>query len=175
MTEGSLRYIRGDATRPVGDGPRLLLHVVNDIGRWGAGFVLALSRRWSLSEEAYYSLDKHGQGFPLGLAQVVKVEENLWVVNMIGQHGVGIKGKKTPPIRYEAIREALQSVVQTAKDPALRGPYKACSIHCPKFGAGLAGGDWGVIEEIIKDELVSEGLNVTVYEFDLQDGLLTQG
>lgn len=162
-TEGSLTYVKGDATKPAGTGPRFIIHVCNDLGLWGAGFVLAISRRWPRPERAYYALGPH---YPLGLAQMVKVEESLWVVNMIGQRGVGRRGGGPPPIRYDAVRKALQSVAKSAEDPAYRGPYKAVSIHCPKFGAGLAGGDWAVIEQLIQEELVDKGLAVTVYEFD---------
>lgn len=43
----------GDATQPEGTGPRVLVRVCNDQGLWGAGFVLALSRRFKAPEAAY--------------------------------------------------------------------------------------------------------------------------
>ncbi len=43
MTE--IRYVTGDATRPVGDGDKIIVHVCNDIGGLGRGFVAALSKR----------------------------------------------------------------------------------------------------------------------------------
>ena len=158
--------MKGDATAPAGEGPKLLLHVCNDIGSWGSGFVLAVSRRWPEPEAAYRQLGSQG-GYRLGQTQLVEVEKDLWVVNMIGQHGIRKKrGKSEPPIRYEAIRHALREVAFHAKLPLVLGPYKSASIHCPKFGAGLAGGDWQVIEQLILEELVDKGLDVTVYEFD---------
>ncbi|MFJ9320094.1 macro domain-containing protein [Streptomyces globisporus] len=36
--------VRGDATAPQGKGVKLILHVCNDLGGWGKGFVLG---RWS--------------------------------------------------------------------------------------------------------------------------------
>lgn len=163
----TLSYVKGDATDPAGEGSRFIIHVCNNLGLWGAGFVLALSRRWPQPEEAYYAMEQEEDGYRLGKIQIVKVEENLWVVNMIGQHGVGRKREKSlPPIRYKAIREALRQVAFYADSVSYKGPYKSVSIHCPKFGAGLAGGDWSVIEQLLKEELVEKGLNVTVYEFD---------
>lgn len=165
---GSLTYVKGDATQPAGTCPRFIIHCCNTLGLWGAGFVMAVSRRWPQPEEHYY--DWHcalgGASISLGLTQMVEVEENLWVVNMIGQSGVGRDRSGRPPIRYDAIREALRTVAGTALDPAYRGPYKACSIHAPRFGAGLAGGDWAVIEQLIKEELVAKGLSVTIYDYD---------
>ena len=48
-----LRYHTGDATRPQDAGPRVVVHLCNDIGAWGRGSVLALSARW-LQPEARY-------------------------------------------------------------------------------------------------------------------------
>lgn len=30
-------YIKGGATAPIGDGTKLLVHICNDIGKWGKG------------------------------------------------------------------------------------------------------------------------------------------
>ena len=43
---GEITYIRGDATAPSAKGIKLIAHVCNDIGGWGKGFVVAVSRRW---------------------------------------------------------------------------------------------------------------------------------
>ncbi len=37
----NINYITGDATRPAGPGPHIIVHVCNDIGEWGRGFVVA--------------------------------------------------------------------------------------------------------------------------------------
>jgi O-acetyl-ADP-ribose deacetylase (regulator of RNase III) len=34
----------------------------------------------------------------------------------------------------------------------------------PRIGAGLAGGDWATIAQIIQDELCAHDVNVTVYD-----------
>ena len=38
-------HVIGDATQPLGDGPEIIVHVCNDIGGWGRGFVVALFYR----------------------------------------------------------------------------------------------------------------------------------
>lgn len=40
-----IRCIQGDATRPDTDGPVIIVHVCNDVGGWGRGFVVAISKR----------------------------------------------------------------------------------------------------------------------------------
>jgi hypothetical protein len=49
----ALNYVIGDATEPQGAGPKVLAHCCNDLGRWGAGFVVALGRRWPITKKAY--------------------------------------------------------------------------------------------------------------------------
>ena len=49
----TIEFMTGDATKPVGDGPKIIVHICNDIGGWGKGFVLAISKRWQEPEAAY--------------------------------------------------------------------------------------------------------------------------
>lgn len=41
----TIHYLKGDATNPVGPGPKIIAHICNDIAAWGKGFVLAVSMR----------------------------------------------------------------------------------------------------------------------------------
>ncbi|MCA1222448.1 Appr-1-p processing protein [Streptomyces sp. 8L] len=153
-----LRYVTGDATNPPGTGPRIIAHVCNDIGAWGRGFVTALSRRGKEPEVAYrgWYRDRDRSGFALGAVQLVPVHHALWVANMIGQHGIRRAGGQ-PPIRYEALEEALGRV-------AIYALHLKASVHMPRIGASLAGGDWQRIEPLIIDRLCGRGINVTVYD-----------
>lgn len=167
----SITYIKGDATIPVGDGKKYIVHVCNDIGGWGRGFVLALSNKWETPEKKYREWNRNGFyelpdmskcKFELGNIQVVPVEDNLSVINMIGQHGcypTVVNGEKIQPIRYEALKECLHKVAKLAK-------ANNVSVHMPMIGAGLAGGDWTVIEGIINNTLIQSGVDTTVYVFD---------
>lgn len=154
----AVRYTVGDATAPPGTGPRIIAHVCNDIGGWGRGFVMALSRRGREPETAYrtWYRDRDRNDFALGAVQMVSVHENLWVANMIGQHGIRRAGGR-PPIRYEAVEEALGRLAEHALD-------LGASVHMPRIGAGLAGGDWARIEPLIQERLCERGLDVTVYD-----------
>jgi hypothetical protein len=48
-----VNYIVGDATNPQTKGNKIIVHVCNDIGGWGKGFVLAISKRWKQPEQQY--------------------------------------------------------------------------------------------------------------------------
>jgi hypothetical protein len=63
------------------------------------------------------------------------------------------------PIRYEAVETSLIKVAIEAKK------IKA-SIHMPRIGCGLAGGRWKEIELIIQKVLLSQNLDVYVYDFE---------
>jgi O-acetyl-ADP-ribose deacetylase (regulator of RNase III) len=154
-----IRFARGDATDPEGHGPRIVAHVCNDIGAWGRGFVLALSRRWGEPEAAYREWHAAGAeaGFALGGVQFVQVEPSIWVANMIGQHGVR-RSTAGPPIRYEALTDCLARVADKARD-------LGASVHMPRIGCGLAGGDWSRVEQIVQGTLSERGVPVTVYDF----------
>ena len=63
-------------------------------------------------------------------------------------------------------QKLLNEVAKAALDSKYRGEAEKVSIHAPKFGAGLAGGDWKQIEGFVQRCLVDKGLDVTIYEFD---------
>lgn len=159
-----MKVLHGDATDPQGPGQKLILHVCNDIGGWGAGFVLALSHRWSEPEQAYHDWhrgketpERRDPPFELGQVQFVPVTKEITVANMLAQHHVIGQGGK-PPIRYDALRRCLERIAEYA----LQG---GMSLHFPKFGAGLAGGDWQIIETMIAEILTDKGLSCTLYEY----------
>jgi len=162
-------YLKGDATKPQGDGVKIIAHIVNSAGGWGAGFVVALSKRWKAPESRYRKWFKEGAGFELGEVQLVLVEDepdHLWVANMIAQVGYGRRGSAQhkslaleepdrPPIRYEALQVCLTKVGEQAR-------RRRATIHMPRIGSGLAGGDWKIIEGIIIKTLGD--LQVFVYD-----------
>ncbi|MFJ7998919.1 Appr-1-p processing protein [Streptomyces sp. NPDC096310] len=154
----SIHYAVGDATTPPGTGPRIVAHVCNDIGAWGRGFVMALSRRGPEPEAAYraWYRDREQNDFALGAMQLVPVHENLWVANMIGQHGIRRAGGH-PPVRYEAINAALNGLGEHAA-------RLNASVHMPRIGCGLAGGGWARIEPLLEKQLTTRGVDVIVYD-----------
>jgi O-acetyl-ADP-ribose deacetylase (regulator of RNase III) len=154
-----LTIIKGDATSPQAKGPKIIAHVCNDIGGWGAGFVVAISRRWKEPERDYRDWHRRraGNDFGLGAVRLVQVQPDLWVANMIGQHGIKA-GSQGPPIRYDAVQRCLT----TLAEHALR---LGASVHMPRIGCGLAGGSWDKIEPIITRTLCERDIPVTVYDF----------
>ncbi|MFN8888392.1 MAG: hypothetical protein ACK5WF_13105, partial [Cyclobacteriaceae bacterium] len=112
-----IKYLKGDATQPVGNSNRIIVHVCNDIGGWGKGFVVAVSKRWKEPEIQFRNWAKSGEKFELGEVQFVQVEPTLWVANLIGQHDIKRKGQDgVPPVRYDAIRAGISKVSIFARE-----------------------------------------------------------
>ena len=124
-----IQYIKGDATSPQAKGVKIIAHICNDIGGWGKGFVLAISKRWKEPESAYreWHRNRAKNDFQLGNIQVIQVDTYIYVANMIGQRGIKT-GSKGVPIRYEAVEKALEQLTQEAQK-------LEASVHIPLFNA----------------------------------------
>lgn len=152
----------GDATQPHNepyvDGAQIVAHICNDIGRWGKGFVLALSKRWPEPETVFKQAFLHKENCALGDVQFVPVTPQITIANMVAQHGIVVKGQiAAPPIRYEALEIALAKVAGAALE-------RNATVHMPRIGCGLAGGRWEIIEPIIEKQLVARYVAVVVYD-----------
>lgn len=165
MDRGQLITVVGDATDPNQPANENIIipHVCNDIGAWGAGFVLALSRKWDEPERDYLNYCKTHKSNILGETIFTNVGNDIWVANMIAQRGVD-GFETTRPLRYASLVTCMQSVTEYGWHIAsiVGGPV---SIHCPKFGSALAGGNWEFITALIQDLWLDCGFDVTVYEF----------
>jgi hypothetical protein len=138
-----LKSVVGDATRPEGDGPKVLVHVCDDLGLWGAGFAKAVSKRWKGPERDYRAACKAGE-LKLGVARFVEAEPGLTVASLVARRGV-----RRVQLRPEALREALGAAARYARE-------KKASVHMPRIER------WKDVERILRDTL--RGLRVTVYD-----------
>lgn len=155
-----IEYVTGDATTPIGAGGKIIVHICNDQGGWGAGFVLAISKKWKEPEENYRNWYRNrtefkgDDAFELGNVQIVATsDKDIFVANMIAQHGFG-----GIAVKYDMLRKCLGKVAIAAKE------HNAI-VAMPLIGTGLAGGSWNLIEPIIEDELCKKNVTVTVYRF----------
>lgn len=151
----SINYVVGDATRPICEGTKIIAHVCNNKGGWGAGFVLAVSKKWSEPETCYRSAALNND-LLLGKTMFVNVEDGIVIANMIAQNGY--KSEENPcPLDYTALGICLDDVRNFADEIG-------ASVHMPRIGCGLAGGKWDDIEPIIKSNLCAFGVPVYVYD-----------
>jgi O-acetyl-ADP-ribose deacetylase (regulator of RNase III) len=156
-----INYVIGDATEPVGDGPKLVAHICNDQGGWGRGFVMALSGKDEQPERLYRKMAVE-RPLELGSVQMCLFGPQadgspVFVANMVAQHGY-MSLANPVPLDYKALRECLDVVGQEAADIG-------ASVHMPRIGCGLGGGSWDTVEEAILAILVDVyKVDVTVYD-----------
>lgn len=159
-----MKYIEGDLFTGIvenyslPDTTTFIPHVCNDINKWGSGFVVPLGTHFPEAKTEFYA---YARNTPyLGELQMVQAQKVPVVIcNMFAQKGTRPDAEGRPPIRYDALMKCMIAV----KEEALRiQKYnKKVIIACPMFGAGLAGGDWPVIEAMILK--LWDGLDVNVY------------
>lgn len=155
-----ITYLTGDATNPAISGPKIVAHICNDIGGWGKGFVLAISKRWPEPESKYrtWFAERESNDFALGAVQFVSVADELWIANMVAQHKINRADDGTPPIRYDAVEACLARLASFASE-------QGATIHMPRIGCGLAGGKWDEIEPLIDRTCGMVDVSVFVYDF----------
>jgi len=136
----------------------VIVHICNDIGKWGKGFVMAISKKWKQPELEYRQWYKMNNDFLLGNVQFINVENDIWVANLIGQHKINKDENGNPPIRYDSILSGLEKL-------SLYAIENKASVHMPRIGCGLAGGTWDKIEPLVITALTEKNISVTVYDF----------
>lgn len=148
----SIQFVTGDATQPNGSGLRVICHICNDRGAWGAGFVVALSRHWLEPERLY----REHSSLELGEVMFATVEDDIMVANMVAQHGFPTR-ERPCALDYAALETCLRTVARFCLE-------QGASMHAPRFGAGIAGGDWNKIEQLIVSSVLTVGVPVTIYD-----------
>ena len=162
-----IHYQEGDATRPlIKTGTRVIAHICNDAGKWGAGFSGALSKEWDDPEEFFRKQFRYAKNrFKLGAIQWVFVDLELAVVNMIAQEGVR-DVMNIRPIRYEALEKCLNKLAEGCHGligDSTKVNKRKVTLHMPRIGTGLAGGSWDIIGPMIEDAF----WDLDVYVYDL--------
>ena len=128
-------------------------HVCNNIDLFGAGFAAETARHYPIVKENYHLLGKSFLQNNLGYVQFVEVlsdkkyEHKLVFANMIAQRGIINKTSNPRPLNYLALVKSMVGVSQYIS----KNFDGDIQIHAPKFGCGLAGGNWKFVEELIND------------------------
>lgn len=162
----SFTEVRGnviDVARKVAAGGRevLLPHVCNDFGVMGAGVARMLAQAFPSVDTEYARLCQSGDPV-LGTTVSEHVEPHLFVMNMIAQAGFS-NGGELPPLQYGALVHCMENVLSLAR--AHEEMELKVTIVAPRFGAGLAGGEWNVIRAIIHEIWVHNGVPVIICNY----------
>lgn len=128
-------------------------HVCNNTNHFGAGFAFAVSEKYPIVKENFHML---GNKAKLGKVQYVIANQNkthrtqLIFANMIAQNRT--IGRDNPrPLNYAALVSCMIDIKKHAENLTSNSESDKIEIHCPKFGSGLAGGNWNFISDLIID------------------------
>jgi hypothetical protein len=141
----------------------IIPHVCNNVNAFGAGFAADIANRFPEVKANFHLLGKNAR---LGNVQYVNVATDqqykytLTVANMISQNKL-ISPKNHRPLNYAALVYCMSNVRNMALKLKNSVEGTSVEIHAPKFGSGLAGGNWNFILDLIDD--VWYDLDVFIY------------
>jgi hypothetical protein len=142
-------------------------HVCNNIDLFGAGFAAQVSEYYPEVKANYHVLGKNFLKNNPGHSQIIKVYENqkyrhkLYFANMIAQNGVR-GGSNLRPLNYAALVKSMVQISSFIRmNTGFLNKNENVEIHAPKFGSGLAGGNWNFISDLIED--IWGNYNVFIY------------
>lgn len=123
-----------------------IVHGCNAQGVMGSG-VARIVRDDYPAVYNFYVEQYNKYGLKLGDVQFVH-DNGKTIVNAITQHLYGKPAEPTRFVDYDAVADCIKTVNQVLK---LSG---YTDVALPMIGAGLGGGDWRVIEQIIEREMI---------------------
>ena len=142
----------------------VICHQVNIHGTMGGGIAYYLAQKYPGLEESYQSYINdfkmfQGEGWEksiLGSVFYHIVNADLIIANCFSQYPDKVNGSLTS---YDAVIECLNTVTN---DFERDGDF---SIKIPfQYGCGIAGGNWNIIKEIIKDSDIDVITRVSDYQ-----------
>ncbi len=148
-----IEYIKGDVFTTDCD---VIAHGCNAQGVMGRGVAKQLKQRYPDAFQVYrdYCLSNNRDASILGVV-VWSVEKKIIIANCITQEFYGSPDRHD--VDYDAVRKCMAHMEAKAKVQGFK------TIAMPKIGAGLGGGDWNTIAQIINIEI--QDLKVKVYEW----------
>ena len=139
-----IEYKVGDLLQNVKSG--VVMHCVNSRGVMGSGFAKQLKQLYPKAFASYKEAIDAGAG--LGHVDYCLID-NLYIVNCFAQKNYGYDGKRY--VNYIALAKCLDQLFSDIRELNTKIKTQRYAVHFPTIGAGLAGGDWTIIEQLIND------------------------
>jgi O-acetyl-ADP-ribose deacetylase (regulator of RNase III) len=132
-----IRYVQGDL---LASNLEVIAHGCNCHGVMGSGIAAQIRDKWPNVYEVY-KLKHRTMGLELGTILPVRTLDGRLVINCMTQDNFGRSGDRF--VSYDAVESCMAQMNAAAPS------WGVAEIGMPKIGAGLGGGDWETIEEII--------------------------
>jgi ribA/ribD-fused uncharacterized protein len=149
----TIKYVDGDLIKLADEGRfDVIAHGCNCFCVMGAGIAPQIKNKYP---EAY-AVDCETTAGDVNKLGTITYTKNTTptVVNIYSQYDTKGRREGKIDLDYDALRSGMQ---------AIKDNFSGKRIGMPKIGAGLAGGDWDVIEKIIIDELFGEQITIVNY------------
>lgn len=118
----------------------LIAHQCNCKGVMGAGLAKGIRDRYPYAYKHYREAHL-ADNLYLGQTQILRVNDNLYVANLMAQDGYGRDRQYTD---YNALSQCLTYIHQFVLE------NKEINVYLPYgIGCGLAGGNWSVVKGLI--------------------------
>ena len=143
----TIQYVRGNLLTSDCD---IIAHGCNCFNSMSGGIAALIARKFPEAQRADNQTEPGDRG---KLGRYTKSHGKPTIFNLYTQYNPG------PDIDYSAVRQAFTAMYNNLRSRNLL----SLKIGIPKIGAGIAGGDWGKIESIIKDVWKEGTIYVYVY------------
>lgn len=151
----------------------VLLQGCNCFCGFGRGLAEEILERIPDAYEKADKLTEKGDKNKLGTYSSIQLPNSGHVVNGYTQYHWIKRLNNEPKVKKQkgkrrgfilADYNAIRKIMAT-----LAVEFKGLHIGMPKIGAGWANGDWLIIEQIIKEELILRGVKVTIFVLNESD------
>ena len=129
---------------------QIIIHGCNCFRSFGAGIAKSIKERYPEAYDADLNTG-HGDKNKLGQYSYAKLSDDKTIINAYTQYAYG---RNKVNADYDAIRKVFILLEEKYRNSNIL-------IGIPMIGAGLAGGDWETISNIIND--VTPSLNIILY------------
>ncbi|XP_048207852.1 chromodomain-helicase-DNA-binding protein 1-like [Perognathus longimembris pacificus] len=160
----SIKYVSGDVTHPqAGAEDALIVHCVDDSGRWGQGGLFTALEARSAEPRKRYELAGKMQDLSLGGVLLFPIDDKEsrdkgqdLLALVVAQHRD--RTNTLSGIRMAALEEGLRKIYVAAKK-------KKASVHLPRIGHATKGFNWYGTERLIRKYLAARGIPTYIYYF----------
>ncbi|XP_052035624.1 chromodomain-helicase-DNA-binding protein 1-like [Apodemus sylvaticus] len=160
----SINYVSGDVTHPqAGEEDAVIVHCVDDSGRWGRGGLFTALEARSAEPRKIYELAGKMEDLSLGDVLLFPIDDKEsrdkgqdLLALVVAQHRD--RTNVLSGIKMAALEEGLKKIFLAAKK-------KKASVHLPRIGHATKGFNWYGTERLIRKHLATRGIPTYIYYF----------
>ncbi|XP_036624511.1 chromodomain-helicase-DNA-binding protein 1-like isoform X1 [Trichosurus vulpecula] len=168
----SINYVSGDVTHPqAGAEDAIIVHCVDDSGRWGRGGLFTALEVRSGEPRKIYELAGKMKDLSLGGVLLFPIDDKEsrskgqdLLALIVAQHRD--RSNALSGIKMAELEEGLKKISLAARK-------KKASVHLPRIGHATKGFNWYGTERLIRKHLAAKGVSTYVYYFPRNKALST--